>query len=70
MAEPVSPKSESFKIDKLKHQVEELKITISHLEEENQHLHEQLETGGKRRGQIKKVEAMMEECQKRIQETE
>merc|ERR1711907_7356 len=30
---------------------------------------EQLETGGKRRGQIKKVEAMMADCQAQIEET-
>eukprot|EP00658_Telonema_sp_P-2_P053185 TRINITY_DN4163_c0_g1_i4.p1 TRINITY_DN4163_c0_g1~~TRINITY_DN4163_c0_g1_i4.p1 ORF type:complete len:219 (+),score=94.03 TRINITY_DN4163_c0_g1_i4:209-865(+) len=69
MAEPTSPKNESFKIDKLKNEVEELKITIQHLEEENAHLQEQMETGGKRRGQIKKVEAMMAECQKQIEDT-
>ena len=50
-----SPKSQNFKLEKLKHECEELKIKISQLEEENSHLHEQLETGGKRRGQIKKV---------------
>merc|ERR1712028_234863 len=31
----LSPKSEGFKIDKLKNEVEELKIKITHLEEEN-----------------------------------
>merc|ERR1712166_400155 len=65
----LSPKSEGFKIDKLKNEVEELKIKITHLEEENSLLHEQLETGGKRRGQIKKVEQMMADCQKQIEET-
>merc|ERR1711957_136664 len=65
----LSPKSEGFKIDKLKNEVEELKIKITHLEEENSLLHEQLETGGKRRGRIKKVEQMMADCQKQIEET-
>merc|ERR1712028_6033 len=65
----LSPKSEGFKIDKLKNEVEELKIKITHLEEENSLLHASLETGGKRRGQIKKVESMMAECQKQIEET-
>ena len=69
MAEGDSPKSQNFKLEKLKHEVEELKIKISQLEEENSHLHEQLETGGKRRGQIKKVEAMMADCQHQIEET-
>merc|ERR1712094_105560 len=64
-----SPKSQNFKLEKLKHECEELKIKISQLQEENSHLHEQLETGGKRRGQIKKVEAMMADCQAQIEET-
>merc|ERR1712195_246215 len=64
----VSPRSSQFSIDKLQDQIASLKFRHDNLQEEANHLKDQIDEGGSRHGRIKTVEKMVIESRRQIQE--
>merc|ERR1712086_507890 len=64
----VSPRSAQFSIDKLQDQIASLKFRHDNLQEEANHLKDQIDEGGSRHGRIKTVEKMVIESRRQIQE--